>query len=74
MNHKLECSKKHRPYSFSAEPEVFDPIMKKIEALAIEQRASRSFIIANIILEHFNSENCCKQPADWSRKLSEKSN
>lgn len=72
MNHKLECSKKHRPYSFSAEPEVFDPIMKKIEALAIEQRASRSFIIARIILDYFNVENNCERPYDYSKRIRSK--
>lgn len=41
--------------------------MEKIKALAIERRASSSFIITSIILGYFNIENNNEQPIDCSK-------
>lgn len=44
-------------YGFSAEPEAFNPIIKRIDEIAIEKHTSRSEVIADILLNHFGMNN-----------------
>lgn len=67
-----KASKKHKPYSFSAEPEIFDPVMDRIKALAVEKEASVSYIITDILLGYFNVENTTERSFNFSKAIENK--
>jgi predicted solute-binding protein len=44
-------------YGFSAEPTAFNPVIEKIDKIAIDKHTSRSEVITDILLNHFGMEN-----------------
>lgn len=46
-----------KPYTLSAEPELFEQVIEKLDKIAVEQETNRSAILRGIIYDHFGIEN-----------------
>jgi hypothetical protein len=60
-------------YGFSAEPAAFDPVIDKIDQIAMERHTSRSEVITDILLNHFGmSNNRILRKMDFSNTITRK--